>query len=63
MKTHPTIHKRKCPPLPCPHCDSRLADDRVKAEKKKKKIILKDNDGDIVLKCQVCGRPIGITIE
>lgn len=63
MKTHCANQKRKCPPLPCPHCDSRLADDHVKAEKKDKKIILKDGEGDIIVKCPVCGHQIGITIE
>ncbi|MDD4510617.1 MAG: hypothetical protein PHY23_06935 [Oscillospiraceae bacterium] len=63
MKNCTSVKKRKCPPLQCPHCDSRLADDRVTAEKKDKKIILKDNEGDIVVKCHVCGNQIGITIE
>lgn len=55
--------RRKRPPLECPHCEFRLADDVVKQKRLDKRIILKDDDGDIVVKCRNCGQQIGITIE
>ncbi|MDD4495715.1 MAG: hypothetical protein PHV32_15490 [Eubacteriales bacterium] len=63
MKERTSQTRRKRPPLECPHCEYRIADNVVKQKKLDKKIILKEDDGDIVVKCGNCGHQIGITIE